>query len=286
MPNNNLKFKIQIFLLLPLFSIFFLLPSLVFAQMGSVDFTYTYTIPDKEITDGDIVSSSAEKGLYRSDFAYDSHTFGVVQFSPLIVYKAIDNAGTPVARTGTATINVTTINGPINPGDYVTTSEIAGKGQKASVSGNVVGIALTGLGLTDGTEFDYQRKSTTNQQNPSEKIRSGKVTVALRMEYAEITSARTALRLLDSFNASLFTNVQNPDQFVKIFRYITAIIIVLISFAIGFYTFSRAIPKGIEAIGRNPLAQKTIIFSIVLNIVFTVITAVAGIAAAILILKF
>ncbi|MDD2823555.1 MAG: hypothetical protein PHQ59_05780 [Candidatus Daviesbacteria bacterium] len=259
---------------------------LCFAQLGSVDFTYTYNVPDKEITDGDIISSSAEKGFFRSDFAYDSHAFGVVQLSPLIVYKGVDSTGTPIARTGTATVNVTTLNGPIIPGDFVTTSEIAGKGQKAVVSGNVIGVALTGLGLADGTEFDYQRKSTTNQQNPSQKFRTGKVTVALRMEYAEITSARTALRLLDSFNAALFTNVQNPDQFVKIFRYITAIIIVLISFAIGFFTFSRAIPKGIEAIGRNPLAQKTIIFSIVLNIAFTVITAVAGIAAAIMILKF
>lgn len=245
-------------------------------QSNSFDWTYTYIISDQDAVDGDIIASSADRGLYRSSFPYDSRVFGVVQTSPLSVYRGADNAGTPVARTGIATVNVTTFNGPIAAGDYVTTSEIAGKGGKATVSGYVIGIAMTPLGANDGAGFDYK----------GQQLRSGKVTVALKMEYAEITTARTALRLLDQINASLFTNVQNPDQFVKIFRYITAIIIVLISFAVGFYTFSRAIPKGIEAIGRNPLAQKTIIFSIILNIIFTIATAVAGIAAAVLILKF
>lgn len=259
---------------------------LVLAQSNSVDWTYTYIVSDKESVDGDIISSSTDKGLTRSSFPFDSRAFGVVQTNPLAVYRGQDNAGTPIARTGVATVNVTTINGPISPGDYITTSEIPGKGEKATVSGYVIGVAMTPLSATGGTEIDYQRKSTTNTPNPTEKLRSGQVTVALKLEYAEITTARTALRLLDQINAALFTNIQNPDQFVKIFRYITAIIIVLISFAVGFYTFSRAIPKGIEAIGRNPLAQKTIIFSIILNIIFTIATAVAGIAAAVLILKF
>lgn len=271
------------------FSIFLLLLvinlPLALAQ-ESVDWTYTYNVNDTEAEDGDIISSSPEQGLTRTTFAYDSRIFGIVQLNPLVVYKSIDNAGTPVARTGTATVNVTTLTGPIVPGDYITSSEITGKGQKANASGTVIGIALTGLALDEGTEFTYQPQSSTNAQNPPQTLRSGKVTVALRIEYAEITSARTALRLLDSFNAALFTNVQNPDQFVKIFRYITAIVIVLISFAVGFFTFSRAIPKGIEAIGRNPLAQKTIIFSIVLNVIFTIVTALAGISAAILILRF
>ncbi|MFA5932485.1 MAG: hypothetical protein WCV81_05640 [Microgenomates group bacterium] len=262
------------------------LPLVLAQESGSVDWTYTYSIADKDAVDGDIISSSTDKGLTRANFPYDSHMFGVMQKTPLVVYTSFENTGLPIARSGTATVNVTTLNGPIVPGDYITTSEIPGKGQKATDSGNVLGIALTPLGPSDGTETSYQPTSTTGKQNPAIKVRAGKVTVALRVEYAEITTARTALRLLDSFNAALFTNVQNPDQFVKIFRYITAIVIVLISFTIGFLTFSRAIPKGIEAIGRNPLAQKTIIFSIVLNIIFTLVTAIAGIAAAILILKF
>lgn len=275
-----------IFLLIACFLSLIALPCLVLAQVQSVDLSYVYSIADKEAVDGDIISSTADKGFVRSTFPYDFRIFGIAQKTPLLVYKGSDNIGTPISRTGTAQVNITSLNGTIQPGDYITSSEIPGKGQKATTSGYVIGIALTGLGATDGTETDYQPKTTTNRANPGQKIRSGNISVALKIEYAELTTARTALRLLDSINAAFFTSVQNPDQFVKIFRYITAIVIVLISFAIGFFTFSKAIPKGIEAIGRNPLAQKTIIFSIVLNIVFTVITAIAGIAAAIIILRF
>lgn len=285
MPKSLLKVLFSI-LALVIFASSFL--PVILAQVESVDFAYVYNIPDKEAVDGDIVSSTPDKGLQRSSYPYDLRTFGVVQTTPLMVYKSVDDQGLqPVSRAGTATVNVISLNGPINAGDYITTSEIPGKGQKATSSGYVIGIALTPLGANDGTEINYQRKVTDSKQSlPPEKIRTGKITVALKIEYAELTTARTALRLLDSFNASLFTNIQNPDQFVKIFRYITAIVVVLISFAIGFLTFSRSIPKGIEAIGRNPLAQKSIMFSIIMNIVFTVITALAGIGAAIIILRF
>lgn len=260
---------------------------LVLAQVQSVDFTYVYDVPDKEALDGDIVSWTADKGLQRSSYPFDTRVFGVIQTTPVMVYKRVDNTGLPVTRAGTAQVNVTTIAGPIKVGDYITTSEIPGKGQKAAQSGYVIGIALTSLDQNEGTSFDYQRKITGSKQpSPMEKLQSGTITVAIKIEYAELTTARTALRLLDSFNASLFTNIQNPDQFVKIFRYITAIVVVLISFAIGFLTFSRSIPKGIEAIGRNPLAQKAIMFSIIMNIFFTVVTALAGIGAAIIILRF
>lgn len=282
----NLMPKIICFFLLIIGS-WLLAISPAMAQVESVDFAYVYTIADKDAIDGDIISSTVDKGMIRSTYPYDLRTFGIIQDAPLIVYKSVDNVGSPVARSGTASVNITTINGPIVPGDYITTSEIPGKGQKATNSGYVIGIAMTSLGNTDGEEFSYQRQITGSKQPaPVEKFRRGKVNVAVQIQYAELTTARTALRLLDSFNASLFTNVQNPDQFVKIFRYITAIVVVLISFAIGFFTFSKSIPKGIEAIGRNPLAQKAIMFSIIMNIFFTVVVAIAGIGAAIIILRF
>lgn len=285
--NLNLMPKIFSFLLIAFCLLLISFPTLALAQIESVDFAYTYNISDKDAVDGDIISSSVDKGFIRSSFPYDNRIFGVIQTSPLITYKSIDDTGSPVSRSGTATVNVTTINGPINVGDYITSSEMPGKGQKATDSGYVIGIAMTTLGNNEGEEFSYQKKiSGSNQPAPAEKLRQGKVAVAMQIQYAELTTARTALRLLDSFNAALFTNIQNPDQFVKIFRYFTAIIIVLISFAIGFWTFSRSIPKGIEAIGRNPLAQKTIMFSIIMNVIFTIVVALAGIGAAIIILRF
>jgi hypothetical protein len=278
--------KFLTFLFFTFAFLLFGLPKPVFAQVESVDFDYVYTISDPQALDGDIISVSPQKGLIRSSGAYDNRIFGILQDQPLMVYRNLAGTGKPLSKSGTAVVNITTINGPINPGDYITSSEIAGKGEKALQSGYVIGTALSGLGQNDGQEFSFDRKTGNNQTVKTEKLRSGRINVALRIEYAELTGPRTALRMLDSFNASLFSNIQNPDQFVKIFRYITAIIIVLVSFAIGFLTFSRSIPKSVEAIGRNPLAQRAILFSIILNILFTLLTVIAAIVAAIFILRF
>ena len=112
-----------------------------------------------------------------------------------------------------------------------------------------------------------------------------KIPVALKIEFAELSGARTPSRLFDSVNTALFANVKDPSKVAEIFRYVAAGAIVLASFAFGFFTFSRSVPKAIEAIGRNPLAEKAILFSVIINIFFTIITAAVGIFAAVLILR-
>ena len=59
----------------------------------------------------------------------------------------------PVALKGRVPVKVTTINGTINPGDYITTSSIPGAGMKATQAGWVVGKALTGYSNTNTTEI-------------------------------------------------------------------------------------------------------------------------------------
>lgn len=247
----------------------------VFAQSDSTDISYVYSIADEKAENGDILITDKEQGIVRAKTPYDIHLFGVLQGQPLMVYRRIDNQGKPVSRNGTAQVNVTTLNGPINAGDYITSSEIPGKGQKATQSGYVMGVALTPLAENEGTSLDYQNK----------KLSSGKIAVALKIEYAELTTPRSASQLFSSFNSALFQNVQDPNKFVQVLRYLAAALTVIISFGIGFLTFSRSIPKGIEAIGRNPLAEKAIIFSIALNIFFTILTALIGIAVAVVILR-
>src|SRR3972149_5460851 len=74
-----------------------------------------------------------------------------------------------IANTGEINVNVTTINGPIKVGDYVSSSEIPGKGQKASeFTGYMLGVALASFGEKDGIELVSKDK----------KLRSGQVIVA------------------------------------------------------------------------------------------------------------
>lgn len=251
------------------------------AQNSSIDLTYVYDLKDSQAVDGDIIISSPGSGLVRASLAYDPNIFGVDQVNPLMVYKRSDNTGTPIARNGIAQINVTDFNGQIKNGDYVTSSQIPGKGQKATSSGYVIGVALADFNTAQAQTI------TTNFQGPNSpsQVHLGQVPVAIRIEYAELTNSRSFSRLLDSLNIAFTQNTQNPERAIQFIKYIIAGITVLISVLISFFAFSRAIPKGIEAMGRNPLAERAILATIILNIMFTIVTIGLGLAAALVIIK-
>lgn len=246
--------------------------------LAQLEIAETFDMPEGA-ADGDIISYT-EQGVVLSAREYDDKMFGVIETSPLVAYRRQDNTGMPILRNGTAEVNVTTINGPIKKGDFITSSAMPGKGAKAIASGYTIGVALDNFSETDGESADYDAEGSNKQ------IRIGKINVAIKIEYAELGSARNANRLFDILNGALFRSVQDPERFVNIIRYVAAGLAVLISFLIGFFTLARTIPKGIEALGRNPLAKTTIQFGIILNIVFTVGIALVGIVAAIILLRF
>ncbi|HLC88206.1 MAG TPA: hypothetical protein VJG66_04095 [Patescibacteria group bacterium] len=277
MQNTKILFKFILFF--ALFSTFYILHStLVYAQLEIAE---TYDVPEGA-ADGDIMSFAGGK-LDLAKKEYDDKMFGVIVDSPLVAYRRQDNTGRPVIRSGTSIVNVTTINGPIKVGDFITTSGMPGKGEKGAISGYVLGVALQDFGDNDGEAATY----TPPGDNPqSKQVKVGKINVAIKIEYAELDTARNANRFLDALNGAFFRNTQNPEQFVNIIRYILAGVAVLISFLVGFFTLARSIPRSIEALGRNPLARTTIQFGIILNIIFTVGIAIVGIIAAIVLLKF
>lgn len=260
--------------------LFFATPT--YAQLRSTEVSSVYDLKDDKTVNGDIIIYSKEKELVRADAPYDVRIFGILQNDPLLVYRRIDNTGLPIVRSGLAEVNISTLNGNIAAGDYITSSEIPGVGQKALQSGYVIGIALTPFAEKDGQLQDYTFSYSPN--NPK-KIAYGKITAAIRIEYAELTSTRSSNRLFSYFSAALMKNIQDPQKFSEIFRYIAAGLVIIISFAVGFVTFTRSIPKSIEAIGRNPLAANTIRFSIILNIIFTALISLVGIVAAVIIVK-
>lgn len=246
----------------------------VHAQNQSLDITSVFQIKDEKADEGDILVTTPE-GLKRSTQSYDNKMFGVMQNNPLIVYRTGEANAKPVMRTGTVTVNVTTLGGPIKYGDYITTSPISGKGEKAKQSGYTLGVALG----------DFDGKGAEQIDGPAGKVGSGKVLVAVRIEYAELTNPRFAGELFGFVGNSVLENVRDPKQLGNIVRYLAAGLVVLLSFTFGFLTFSRSISKGIEAIGRNPLAKNTIQFSMLINIVLLIATGIIGIIASVLIIK-
>ena len=262
-------FAVLIYFLLFTFYFF----STTYAQNRALEVTAVYEIGDAQALEGDILVA-ADKGLVRADRSFDNKMFGVIQEQPVMVYRS-DVKGKPVIRSGVAEVNVTTLNGAIKYGDYITSSPVQGKGQKASESGYVLGIAL---GIFDGS-------GAPQIDGPNGQVASGKLPVAIRVEYAELTNPRFAGRLFGFIGSSFLENVNDPKKFGNVVRFIAAGLVVLLSFTFGFLTFSRSIAKSVEALGRNPLAKSTIQLSMVINIILLVVTGIIGIVASILIIR-
>jgi F0F1-type ATP synthase membrane subunit c/vacuolar-type H+-ATPase subunit K len=72
---------------------------------------------------------------------------------------------------------------------------------------------------------------------------------------------------------------------MTVFKYFIAALIVFASFFFGFYIFGRVAGKGVEALGRNPLASKMIEMGIVMNVVITVVIILSGLGLALVILR-
>ncbi len=238
-----------------------------------VEVTSVYEIADQDATSGDILKAT-DKGLIRTAIGFDNKMFGVVSDQPLLVYRS-ETKGKAVIRSGIAEVNVTTLNGPIKYGDYITSSNITGKGQKALESGYTVGMALRAFTGEGAQQID----------GPKGKVSVGKIPVAIRIEYTELTNPRFAGRLFGFIGTSFLENMSDPKQIGTVVRFVAAGLIILLSFTFGFLTFSRSIAKSIEALGRNPLAKSTIQLSMIINIALLVVTGIVGIVASILIIK-
>lgn len=249
----------------------------IFAQNTGLDAVFSYQLKDPEAITGDILIST-DKGLMRSNLPYSPILFGILTDEPIILIQTDQTQeGSPVVRNGLAHINVTSLNGPIKRGDYITSSTIPGKGQKATTSGYVLGVSLGELVASQSAQLDVSGKQ----------VSIGQVPVALNIQYTEIHSSvsptlNKALRFLDN---SLLANFADPEKFSQLIRYFSASIIALGGFLLSFFTFSRSMVKTVESVGRNPLAKNAIYFTLLVNVVLAILTTLIGLVTAFVILK-
>lgn len=252
-----------------------LLPLSINAQTTGIDVAFTRPVADKDVISGDIVEPS-DNGLIRVNAAYSTKIYGVIQENTLLIYRKVaTDSSKPIARNGIVAVNVTNLTGDIKTGDYITSSPIPGKGQKANRPGYIVGVAME--------DFDTQDAKTVNFEGQS--YPGGSILVALKPEFAGGVASGSTSRLIDQLGSQLFKNIEDSEGFNRLVRYFIAGIVVLVSFIVGFVIFARSVPKSIEAIGRNPLAKSQIQFAIMLNILLTVVSSLIGIGAAFLILQ-
>ena len=110
----------------------------------------------------------------------------------------------------------------------------------------------------------------------------GKILVAVDPRFAQINS--NLATTLFTFPRLSFTEVlQSPSTAL---RYFLAAFVAAATLFLGVRFFSRVTTKGLEALGRNPLAKRSIMIGIIINAVLIIAVMIFGLAAAYLILAF
>lgn len=228
----------------------FLLALMLLAQTSSSGVAVSVSLTETNIEDGSVICSSAV-----CTKPYDPSVMGVYTENPSILLEnttLID--GKPVISSGKVYVR---FEGSINKGDYVTTSEKPGVAVKATHNGYVLGTALE----------DFAGPS-------------GKLLVSLGMRPAVLASGASD-NLWEALRQGLSSVYLTP---LAVLRYIAAMIIVIAAFVLGFAYFGRVARSGVEAVGRNPMAGRTIEFTVILNIVLTIVIMGSGLLLAYIIL--
>jgi hypothetical protein len=184
-----------------------------------------------------------------------------------------------VATYGRYTALVSTQNGPIKSGDYITISSLAGVGMKAGIDQAVIlGKAAGDFSGTSNVEGSVDVK---DDKGHSAKVAIGRIPV--RIEVAHNPLASKATDYVPSFLAKTAVTIAGkPVSAARI--YLGAVTLLVSAMVTGSILYS-GVKSGMTAIGRNPLSRKSIIRSLIQTVTAGLIIFVVGIFAVYLLLK-
>lgn len=281
--NNYVKRHLIIFIIsfITLYPII-PLPFPAYAQqeevlINSMSFALSYVSDDPDIVAGDIVSLRENQKISRASIEYDPQVVGVSAPDATVIYHS-GKDGIPVAINGVVDVNITTLGGPIEPGNFITTSTVSGKGQRAEApQGHIIGTALTAFSETDGSEL---------QLTDGTQLRQGSIKVKLDIRPGDIQSVGIASKVIDQIGSVLLRNIATPERSEVFFRFIMAGLVAAVAIGVGFFSFGTNITRGIEAMGRNPLARTQIQAMILLNVGLIALISLGGIVLSMAIIRF
>lgn len=244
------------------FFLIFVFNTPVFSQGDITSSAVAITLPiEGEVAEGSVLCSGRQSvGLCQIELS--TSIYAVVSGKPAVALESdlVENSYL-VVDSGKAKVRVSNKNGNIISGELLTSSEIPGVAVKADRNGYVLGTALE----------DYQASSEDQ---------IGTILVSINIHpSSSFTDDRS--NLLEVLRKGLAAPLLTP---LSALRYILASFVTIASFLLGFTYFGRLAKAAIDAIGRNPLAHKTINLTVIFHILVTIIIALAGIGIAYLIL--
>lgn len=235
---------------------------------------YHVLVDDPNAGDGNIVA--LEDGIYRlSSQEYDDKIVGVVATNPSLVVDLLGRDDSlPMVSSGQTYALVNGSNGPIAIGDFIAASSRPGVGMKAEKLGIVLGQALETFAPASPADEAKILVMINVQQ-------SGVVSDSEKAEdlSLEVVAKKSIFDILSVVKSA--SDVKSIDAF----KYVLASIVVVCSILFGYYTFGRVAQSGVEAIGRNPLAKKTIMAGVAFNVLISIVIIMSGIVVAFLIIR-
>jgi hypothetical protein len=266
--------------------------ALVFGLMGlfamaasahAQDLTQSYG-SDQTLQIGTIVSlksgDSSKVVALKQSSATDM--FGVVVSAtdaPVALSYDTNQTQVFVATYGNYNVLVSNQGGQIHSGDYITISSLDGVGQKAGSSQSVVvGKALASF---DGISNVESTTTLTNSIGSKTTVALGRIPVAISVSHNPLQ--RSFSSNLPGFLQKAAQSLANkPVTDARVYVGIAAMLITMIIVGCLLYAGVRS---SMIAIGRNPLAKRTIMRNLLQVTLISLIVFIVGLFAVYLILK-
>ncbi len=249
-------------------------------SVNAQDFTQGYATDDTLIR-GSVVSRSEtdENKVDAATLDNLNQLFGVVvnaDASALTV--TTDTAGVYVATTGKFEILVSTMGGEIKTGDYITASYISGIGMRAGETQElIVGKSLQDFNIAD-PNMVLGTTSVKDIDGSSRDVVIGRVLADLDVKRNPRLS-QSAPELLVNFSELI------AGKPVSLLRVYAALAVLLVTAALGGSMLYAGIRSAFVAIGRNPLAKRSVMRGLIQVIITSMAIFLSGFFAVYLILK-
>ncbi len=232
---------------------------------------------EQDISSGDIIIRSRLTGRFGlAAVPGTSEIFGVIDAEPALAFREQAGGGVTVVQTGQVSVNVSLRGGAIVAGDYVTSSDLPGYGQRAGPDHQYI----LGVAIESFNENDVDRQ--VNLPGQAESIGAGQVLVDLEIRPQEVEP--TVASAPEGGVPVAAASVQMEHYLAMIVRYIMAVLVALGSIYLSFRFFQLNVGGGLPALGRNPLAQKSIRQMLLLHVFVTILISSAGLGLSVFIL--
>jgi hypothetical protein len=185
-----------------------------------------------------------------------------------------------VATYGKYQVLVSNENGVIRPGDFITVSAIDGVGMRSDGDFQLIlGKALMGFAGTNDAESTVKLKDNAG----------GERTVSLRRIPVEISVAHNPVYSGDSIAGvpHILSSVASAvtDRPVTALRIYACLGVLILALTVAGGVMYSGVRTGMNAVGRNPLAKKSITRNLISVILMSLIVVVMGVVTVYLLLR-